>query len=153
MHWSKINSNWGIDRNILPMEKEQIYTEEIQDIIGKPPHGLVRWGITWVFLLIIAIIGLSAFIYYPDIVKAPMRIHTTHSPKVLVSKLSGHIVRLPMEENTWVRSGQVIAWMESTGDHMQVQRLSEGLIAFREQAQRGIRTPPCSPILSQTPLC
>lgn len=127
------------------MEREQVHTEDIQDIIGRPPHGLVRWGITWVFLLILAIVGLSAFIYYPDLVKAPVRVHTTNSPKMIVSKLSGHLVGLMAEENAWVEAGSVIAWMESTADHVQVHALSDALIRFRDQLQQNPDVPPVFP--------
>lgn len=127
------------------MEKEQIHTEDLQDIIGKPPHGLVRWGITWVFVLIVVIVGLSAFIYYPDIVKAPIRIHTTNSPKAVVSRLSAHLVRLLAAENAWVEAGQAIAWIESTGDHRQIQELADALIAFREQFQQSHADQPIFP--------
>lgn len=128
------------------MEKEQLHTEDLQDIIGKPPHGLVRWGITWVFVLILAIVGLSAFIYYPDIVKAPIRIHTAQSPKTVVSRLSGPLVRLLAEENSWVEAGQTIAWMESTADHTQIQGLLDALIILREQFRQSPNDQPAFPV-------
>ncbi len=127
------------------MEIEQTHTEEVQDIIGKPPHGLVRWGITWVFLVILAIIALSAFIYYPDIVKVPIRIHTTNSPKPVVSKLSGSMVKLLIPDNSGVQAGQVIGWLESTGDHRQIQELYDSLISFRQQFQQADSQHPTFP--------
>lgn len=115
------------------MKNHDKYTEEIQDIITKPPHGLIRWGITWIFLITALTIGVSAFIYYPDVVKTNIRIHTVNSPKLIVSKTSGNLVRILTEENQRVHEGQVIGWMESTGDHEQIQKLKDFSYAIRSQ--------------------
>lgn len=115
----------------------QVHTEDIQEIIGTPPHALLRWGITWVFLVILTIVGLSAFIDYPDIVKTPLRISTTNSPKVVTTKFTGNLVRILVTEGERVERGHVIGWMESTADHRQVQKLLGELMDYRERLGGG----------------
>lgn len=50
--------------------KVQLRSEEIQDILGRPPKNIVRWGITVIFITIIALLGLCCFIQYPETITA-----------------------------------------------------------------------------------
>lgn len=110
----------------------QPHSEDIEDIISAPPSALLRWGITGVFFVILLIVGLSAFIRYPDIVQATVRISSVDAPKAVISKLSGTIVNLLVEENEKVAKGQALAWLESTADHEQVITLLQELSSLRD---------------------
>ena len=46
-----------------------LHSEEIQDILGKAPSYLVRWGITVIFFVLMVIFLISWFVKYPDIIK------------------------------------------------------------------------------------
>lgn len=48
----------------------QIRSEEVQEILGRPPKSIVRWGITVIFLVIIALLGLCCFVEYPEAITA-----------------------------------------------------------------------------------
>jgi multidrug efflux pump subunit AcrA (membrane-fusion protein) len=101
------------------MENRQ-HTEDIQDIISRPPSWLMRWG-TVIFLGIILMMGgISALLSYPDIVKTQLKISSPNSPKPVISKISGKIVSILVTENKLVDSGQVLAYIESTADHDEV---------------------------------
>lgn len=115
----------------------QQHSEDIQDIITTPPSALLRWGISGVFFVLLLIIGLSAFIRYPDIVQATVRISSVDAPKAVISKLSGTIVSLRVAENEEITKGQHLAWLESTADHQQVIDLLEELTAMRDKQVDG----------------
>ncbi|WP_257670671.1 HlyD family secretion protein [Parapedobacter tibetensis] len=117
----------------LPADRREVHTEDIQDIIGTPPHGLLRWGITWVLVVLLGIVALAAFIRYPDIVRAPVRINAANAPKAVISRISGNIVDILVEENAAVEAGQPLAWMESTADHGEVLELLERLHGLRDR--------------------
>ncbi|MGZ3944108.1 MAG: HlyD family efflux transporter periplasmic adaptor subunit [Mucilaginibacter sp.] len=50
------------------------HSDEMQDIITAVPARLIRWGMTLFALVLAMIIGLSAYIHYPDIVKTTLTI-------------------------------------------------------------------------------
>jgi multidrug efflux pump subunit AcrA (membrane-fusion protein) len=98
--------------------QEVRHTEDMQDIITKVPSWILRWGITLFFGILVLIIGLSAFIRYPDIVNARLQIQSPNSPKPIISTISGKLVKLLVIENEMVKSGQPLAYLESTAtDH------------------------------------
>ena len=103
------------------------HTDDMQDIITTVPSWILRWGITLFFALLILIIALSALIRYPDIVKASLKIDSPNSPKPVVTKVSGKLVKLLVKENENVTAGQSLGYIESTADHDEVVSLLTNL--------------------------
>ena len=101
----------------------QLHTEEMQDIIAAPPAWLLRWGIMVLLGMLILMVALSAFIYYPDTVKTQMRITSLNSPKPITTKLSGKLVKLLVKDGAIVKNEQPLAYLESTANHDQVLKL------------------------------
>ncbi|MGV3761922.1 HlyD family secretion protein [Parapedobacter sp.] len=120
--------------------KSEIHTEDIQDIIGTPPHGLLRWGITWVLVVLLGIVALAAFIRYPDIVWAPVRINAANAPKAVISRVAGNLVDVLVEEGDSVSAGQPLGWMESTADHQEALQLLGRLRTIRDELHRASAT-------------
>jgi len=97
-----------------------IFGEDVQEIIEEVPSWILRWGVSLFFGILISIIGLAALIRYPDIVNASLKIDSPDSPKPIVSKISGKLVKLLKKENDLVRSGETLAFMESTENHLAI---------------------------------
>ncbi|WP_165384721.1 HlyD family secretion protein [Sphingobacterium corticibacterium] len=108
-----------------------MHSEDLQEIIAKPPSWLLQRGISFVLLTILLILGLSVFIRYPEIVPANMKLTTVDAPKIVVSRTAGHLVKLLVEEGTPVTPDMDLAYMESTADHTQVLALLERLKSIR----------------------
>lgn len=53
------------------MPQNDYHSKEVQDILGKPPSWVIRWGITVIFLIAVILVGGCYFIRYPDIVTVP----------------------------------------------------------------------------------
>ncbi len=122
----KSNSNGAIKKAPAFPELE-IRSEEVQEIIGRPPHWLVRWGIAS-FFIVLALIFLSAStIQYPETLNAPLQLTVINAPKTVEAKVNGKLVRLFKEDNMQVEEGEVLAWLESTADHASVIALSSTL--------------------------
>lgn len=119
--WAKDNERLarGPDTSVMGTGWDA-HSEDISDIIDTPPSFLARWGITWMFAVLSAIMALAAFIRYPDLVRAPVRINATNAPKTVMAKLPGNLVATLVTEDDTVTWGQPLAWMESTADHEQV---------------------------------
>ncbi|RZF60229.1 HlyD family efflux transporter periplasmic adaptor subunit [Sphingobacterium corticibacterium] len=112
-------------------QEEEVHSEDLQEIIAKPPSWLLQRGISFVLLTILLILGLSVFIRYPEIVPANMKLTTVDAPKIVVSRTAGHLVKLLVEEGTPVTPDMDLAYMESTADHTQVLALLERLKSIR----------------------
>ena len=45
----------------------EIRSEEVQEIISHLPNGMVRWGLTVIFFVMSALLSVTWFIKYPDL--------------------------------------------------------------------------------------
>ncbi len=113
------------------------HTEEIQDIIAIPPSWLMRWGITLFFAVIVMFVLLSAFIKYPELIKAQLKIQSPNSPKQIVAKVPGKLVALLVKDNTIVNKGQSLAYIESTANHKEVLDLLVNLKNLQNEVLKG----------------
>jgi multidrug resistance efflux pump len=113
---------------------QTLHTDDMQDIITKVPSWILRWGITLFFCVLLLIIGLSALIRYPDIVKTQLKIKSPNAPHAIVSKISGKLVKLLGKENEKVLAGQPLAYLESTSSHDKVLGLLANLKYLQQQA-------------------
>lgn len=120
------------------------HTDDMQDIITTVPSWILRWGITLFFGILVLMVSLSALIRYPDIVNAQLKIESPNSPKPVVSKVSGKLIKLLVKENANVVAGQALAYMESTGDHDKIRTLVAGLKELQTQV---LQSKPVSPLL------
>ncbi|MCO5945866.1 HlyD family secretion protein [Mucilaginibacter flavidus] len=96
------------------------HTDDMQDIITAVPGWLLRWGISLFFGILVLIVLLGALIKYPDIVNAQLKVDSPNSPKPVVSKISGKLVQLLVNEKQVVTAGEPLAYLESTADHDKV---------------------------------
>ncbi len=120
-----------------PFPELDVSSEEVQEIIGRPPHWLVRWGITAFFGVLGLVLLSAAVIKYPEVVHAPLKLTAIHAPQSLESRVSGKVVRLMAENDTRVAEGDILAWMESTAYHKEVLELSSIIDLLRVQLLQG----------------
>ncbi|WP_270087403.1 HlyD family secretion protein [Sphingobacterium sp. SYP-B4668] len=113
------------------IEEESIHSEDLQEIIAKPPSWLLRRGISFILLTIVLILGLSVFIRYPEIVTTSLKFNTANAPKVLVSKVSGNLTKLLVKDGALVGKSTDIAYLESIADHEQVIHILDQLKLIR----------------------
>lgn len=71
----------------MPEEKNiELRSEEVQEILTKTPHWMIRWGNLLILIIIILIFLFSWFIKYPDIITTEITITTQVPPEKLVAK-------------------------------------------------------------------
>jgi HlyD family secretion protein len=116
---------------------EELRSEEVQELLSQPPRWLWRWGVTIIFLMLLIIFVAAWVIHYPDLVQASFRLTATESPKAVVTRTEGKIVRLFVEEGQQVTAGAPLAYIESTAHHEEVQKLLLELRAAWTIAQLG----------------
>lgn len=100
--------------------EEDLHSEDLQEIITKPPSWLLKRGISLILGTILLILGLSVFIRFPEIVKSSMKFNSVNAPKIIMSRNNGNLVKLLVMDGDWVKQGTDVAFLESTADHGQV---------------------------------
>jgi multidrug resistance efflux pump len=109
-----------------------IRSEEVQEIIGRPPHWLVRGGIGTLFGVLALIFIAASFVKYPEVIKSQLTLTAINAPKTVESKISGKVVQLFKENKSEVTEGEVLGWMESTGSHPSVELLSDQIDSLQK---------------------
>lgn len=100
-------------------------SEEAQEIISRKPDFFEKWSlIIFMGLLVILLIG-TWFVKYPDIIEANAVLSGYNAPKEIVPLRSGRLTHLFVENNTDVKKGDMIGWIESTANPEEILALSE----------------------------
>lgn len=94
-------------------QRTEIRSEEVNEIISHIPNWIIRWGITLLFSIFTAILFISWFIQYPDIITAKVTITTEPTPTTLVARSSGKLVVLKNEAEV-VDQGDLVAYIENS---------------------------------------
>ncbi len=100
---------------------------EMEQLISHKPSFMVRWGITIFFLILLVLIGICAFIQYPDVVNANGKLAAVNAPKQVTVRKGGRLVKLFTKEGQPVTANEIIGYIESTADHAAVLNLSADL--------------------------
>ena len=69
----------------------ELRSEEVQEILTRVPHWLIRWGSVVVLIILVMLLLVSWIVKYPDIVGSEIVITTNTPPQKLVAKTSGKI--------------------------------------------------------------
>lgn len=103
----------------------EVNSEEVQEIITAVPSWILRRGITLIFGILLAIVLISAFIRYPDVVKTSLKVNSLNAPKAVFVKQTGKLLSLLAPEGGGVKQNQPLAFMESTANHRDVLKLHD----------------------------
>lgn len=103
------------------------FSYDVQEIMAKPPHWLLRSGTTVITCVLSVILFLTWMIRYPDTIKGTMEISGANPAVEVVARQSGHLESLHVKEGALVEKGQVLAVIESTIHSSRVFSLRERL--------------------------
>jgi len=98
----------------------ELRSEEVQDILTKVPHWMIRWGTVLIFAIIFMLFFVSWFIKYPDVVNTEIVITTNIPPEKIVSKSSGRIEAILVKNKAIVSKNSTLAIIENTANYKDV---------------------------------
>jgi multidrug efflux pump subunit AcrA (membrane-fusion protein) len=98
----------------------ELRSEEVQDILTKVPHWMIRWGTVLIFIIIFMLFFVSWFIKYPDVVNTEIVITTNIPPEKIVSKSSGRIEAILVKDKSVVGKNTTLAIIENTANYEDV---------------------------------
>jgi len=114
------------------MEKEEINkieirSEEVQEILGHVPSWIIRSGISVLFFVVFVLLIGSWFFKYPDIINSRITVTTKNPPAPITAKATGNIQELFVVDTQFVEKNKVIAIIENTADYEDVIKLKNKL--------------------------
>jgi len=101
----------------------ELRSDEVQEILSRPPHALVRYGISVICGVIVILFIGSFFFRYPDIVPGDVVITTENPPVWLVAKSTGKIKELVCRDKQDVKQGDILAVIDNSASTQDVQSL------------------------------
>lgn len=103
------------------------FSYDVQEIMAKPPHWLLRSGTTVIAAVLAILLFLTWMIRYPDSIQGTMEITGANPAVDVVARQSGHLESLHVKEGDFVEKGQILAVIESTIHSSKVFSLRERL--------------------------
>ncbi|WPO80374.1 HlyD family secretion protein [Flavobacterium sp. KACC 22761] len=98
----------------------ELRSEEVQEILTKVPHWMIRWGTVLIFGIIVMLFFVSWFVKYPDVVNTEIVITTNIPPEKIVSKSSGRIEAILVKNKATVAKNTTLAIIENTANYKDV---------------------------------
>ena len=105
----------------MPEDKEiELRSEEVQEILTRVPHWMIRWGNLVVLFILFSMMFGAYFIKYPDIVTTQVIITTQNPPEKLIARTSGRISNILVEDRSAVLPKTALAIIENTASYKDV---------------------------------
>ncbi len=115
----------------------ELRSEEVQEVMGKVPPWILRWGITLLFIIVLALLVGSFFFKYPDVILAEMTLTGQYPVAQVVARTSGKINKLYVSDGQEVNSDTRLAVIENPANTEDVLRLKQlEAVCRKEQAER-----------------
>ena len=102
-----------------------LHSEEIQEIMGRIPGWVVRWGISVIFSLFAVLLLISFFFKYPETIASSIVITTSNTPSDLIARSTGKIEYLLVENQQEIKKDDIIAVLFNTADYRSVLKLEK----------------------------
>jgi multidrug resistance efflux pump len=109
------------------LEEIELRSEEVQEILTKVPHSIIRYGNTLFLLIILLLFFLSWFIKYPDIIVSQGIITTAIPPQKEYSKITATIQHLLVDNDQSVQNGDLLAILQNAANYKDVLLLEKAL--------------------------
>jgi multidrug resistance efflux pump len=112
------------------MEKDvldniELRSESVQDILTQPPHWMIRWGNSIIFLILVLILIMSYVIRYPEFIPAPIVVTSQNPPEKLEARTNSKIEKIFIKDHQQVHKNEVLMVMQSTANYQDVLQLKK----------------------------
>ena len=97
--------------------RDDFHSEEAQEVLGRIPSWITRWGVTVIFAVFALIVAGACIIKYPERVSATITITTDNAPIDVVSRAGGELERIFAVSGALVREGELLAVVSSSADY------------------------------------
>lgn len=107
------------------LDNIELRSESVQDILTHPPHWMIRWGNTIIFLILVLILIMSYIIKYPEFIPAPIIVTSQNPPEKLEARTNSKIEKIFIKDHQEVKKDQVLMVMQSSANYKDVLALKK----------------------------
>ncbi|MFP3594588.1 HlyD family secretion protein [Chryseobacterium sp. SIMBA_038] len=107
------------------LDNIELRSESVQDILTQPPHWMIRWGNTIIFIILLLILGMSYVIKYPEFIPAPIVVTSQNPPEKLEARISSKIEKIFIKDHQEVKKNQVLMVMQSAANYSDILELKK----------------------------
>ena len=125
----------------LSLADIELRSEEVQEVLSPPSFWLLSSGSTILLGVVILMLGLAAFLKYPDVIPASISLTTPNPTIKIVVPTSGKLIRLLHHEDATVQDSTVLAEIESQLNPKAMQYLNHLLPQMEGFIRHPIRLP------------
>lgn len=105
------------------------HSQEVHEILTKMPSWIIRWGITVLFMVVLALLALSWYIKYPDVVRTRVVLVTSEMPSSVVTRSNGALA-IKVTENEYVEAGTLLGYIKNPANFADVTALKNQLTSL-----------------------
>lgn len=109
----------------------ELYSEEVQEVMGKVPPGIMRYGIMIIMTILILLFIGSAFFSYPDKVSTEFTLTTQNPPTYLIAATGSRIENIYVTNGQYVSEGDYVAVLENTANTEEILFLLEQVLVWQ----------------------
>ncbi len=99
-------------------------SEASQEILSRKPTFVEKWALLLFLVILFFLVCGTAFIKYPDTIQTRATLTADNSPKEIMPLQSGRLIKLFVQNGQPVDQGEMLGWIESTSDPVEVIKLS-----------------------------
>jgi HlyD family secretion protein len=109
---------------------EELYkhNDNINYLLKRKLSFMLRYGMSFLFLLGFAVIASLYFIKAPDTLEGKFVLSSSNPPKSLLAKVNGRIIKINVSDLSKVKAGEVLMVLESVAD-------ANGIFALEDSLQ------------------
>ena len=123
--------------SVLP---QGVISAEVSEFMHRPPHWLMRAGLTMLAGALILFFILAAVIHYPDTITSRMTITGSQPVVEVIARQSGHIASLRVKEGEHVNKDDILAVIQNPARLETVLSLAPKLERFSTELQTDAAT-------------
>jgi multidrug resistance efflux pump len=109
----------------MKIDEIETNSEQIREILEKPPATILKWGISILFIIVSALFFAAWVIKYPTVIPSQITITSQIPPHQIVAQSSGKITQLFVQENELVKTNQTLAIIQNTARFSDVEFVSK----------------------------
>lgn len=107
------------------LDNIELRSESVQDILTQPPHWMIRWGNSIIFIILLLIMLMSYIIKYPEFIPAPIIVTSQNPPEKIEARISSKIEKILIKDHQNVKKDDLLMVMQSAANYKDVLELKK----------------------------
>jgi multidrug resistance efflux pump len=107
------------------LDNLELRSESVQDILTRPPHWMIRWGNTVVFIILLMILMMSYLIKYPEFIPAPIVVTSQNPPEKIQARINSKIEKIFIKDQKLVKKDEILMVLQSSGNYLDILKLKK----------------------------